>query len=305
MKKLLFGLIATVLFAFNGNAQKLTQEEVYRNFCADYGVVVGRVIVNSGFGVPNAKVSIFIPIDDIDNSNPSIKGLYPYETVTDKNSDGVRYNLLPDSNESDNECYTPIGSFPSKRKVLDNSEMLDLYCKYYKFTTTTNNAGDFMIFGVPLGTYTVHVDVDISDIGIISQRPYDLIRQGAPLKLFDSPTKFKGGTNLDKLPQVKTVNAGVNVQPFWGDMDTCQIGISRVDFDLNYTLTPAAIFMGSIYGDQEKHSINKNCRPRIKLGEMCEQVAGVGTINMIRKTVDDTIEEFDVDGGQLIDEDGI
>jgi hypothetical protein len=35
-----------------------------------------------------------------------------------------------------------------------------------------------MIFGVPLGNYTVHVDVDISDIGIISQRPYDLISQG-------------------------------------------------------------------------------------------------------------------------------
>ena len=28
MKNLLFGLIATVLFAFNGNAQKITQEDV-------------------------------------------------------------------------------------------------------------------------------------------------------------------------------------------------------------------------------------------------------------------------------------
>jgi hypothetical protein len=49
-----------------------------------------------------------------------------------------------------------------------------------------------MIFGVPLGNYTVHVDVDISDIGIISQRPYDLISQGNPTSMFGSSTKFKG-----------------------------------------------------------------------------------------------------------------
>jgi hypothetical protein len=53
-----------------------------------------------------------------------------------------------------------------------------------------------MIFGVPLGTHTVHVDADISDIGILSQRPYDLISQGTP-KFFDSSTKFKKDKNLE------------------------------------------------------------------------------------------------------------
>jgi hypothetical protein len=38
---------------------KISQEDVYRNFHSDYGVVVGRVIINSGVGVPNARVSIF------------------------------------------------------------------------------------------------------------------------------------------------------------------------------------------------------------------------------------------------------
>jgi hypothetical protein len=71
-----------------------------------------------------------------------------------------------------------------------------------------------MIFGVPLGNYTVHVDVDISDIGIISQRPYDLISQGTPTSMFGSSTKFKG-SKKNTLIQVKTFNSGVNVQPFW------------------------------------------------------------------------------------------
>ena len=283
---------------------KISQEDAYRNFCSDYGVVAGRVIINSGFGVPNARVSIFIPIDDVDKNDPHIKGLYPYEIVSDKDSDGVRYNLLPRTSETDNECFTPVGTFPNKREILDNPEMLEIYCKYYKFTTTTNHAGDFMIFGVPVGTYTVHVDADISDIGIASQRPYDSISQGTPLKFFETPTKFKGGTNLDKLIQVKSANAGVNVQPFWGNTDTCEIGISRIDIDLNYNIRPSAIFMGSIFGDQDKNSINKNCIPRRDLGKLCDQVANEGTIEMIRETIDGTIEKFDVEGGRVIDENG-
>lgn len=283
---------------------KISQEDTYRKYCSDYGTIVGRVSINNGFGVPNAKVSVFIPLDDIDKNNPLIKGLYPYEIISDKNSDGIRYNLLPKDGDMSNECSTPIGTFPNKREILDNDTILQVYCKYYRFTTTTNHAGDYMIFGVPLGTYTVHVDADISDIGIASQRPYDLISQGTPKKMFYSPTKFNKDNNLDKLIQVKTLNSGVNVQPFWGDIENCEIGISRLDFDLNYTLKPAAIFMGSIYGDQHKHSINKRCRPRRKLGEMCEQITGPGSVQMIRKTIDGDTEDFDVEGGRVIDDDG-
>ncbi len=170
---------------------KISQEEAYRNFCSDYGAVVGRVIINSGVGLPNARVSIFIPLDEDDKNDSVIKGLYPYEILTDTDSDGIRYNLLPKNSETNNVCFTPVGTFPNKREILDNPELEYVYCKYYKFTTTTNEAGDFMFFGVPLGTYTIHVDADISDIGIYSQRPYDLISQGTPVDKFDSKNQLK------------------------------------------------------------------------------------------------------------------
>jgi hypothetical protein len=285
-------------------SMKITQEEAYRNFCSDYGAIVGRVIINSGFGLANARVSIFLPIDDEDKNDTVIKGLYPYSIVSDKDTDGIRYNLLPKSSETNNECFTPIGTFPNKREILDNEELLHVYCKYYKFTTTTNAAGDFMMFGVPLGTYVIHVDADISDIGIASQRPYDLISQGTPSKFFDSPTKYKGGTNLDKLVQVKSTNYSVNVQPFWGEAETCEVGISRADIDMNYNIVPSAMFMGSIFGDQDKNSINKRCRPRKKLGNLCSQIAGEGSVEILRETIDGGVEQFDIDGGRLIDSDG-
>jgi len=283
---------------------KVTQEEAYQNFCSDYGVVVGRVIVNSGFGVPNAKVSVFIPIDDIDKNNSVIKNLYPYEVVTDTNNEGIRYNVLPKEPSIDNECFTSVGTLPNKREILDNEVVQEVYCKYYKFTSTTNNAGDFMIFGVPVGTHILHVDVDLSDAGAISQRPYDFIRQGYSPKQFETSTKFKKNTNLDKLPQIKSTNIGINVQPFWGDMDNCEIGITRADVDLNFIVTPTAIFMGSLYGDNEKNNLTQLCRPLINIGKVCEQTVGAGTIEMIRKNIDGQIEEFSVEGGKVIDEDG-
>lgn len=283
----------------------LRQEEVYQNFCSDYGVVVGRVTVNNGFGVPNAKVSIFIPIDDIDKENSQIFGLYPYEQVSDRNSDGLRYNLLPKTNETKNDCYVPIGSFPNKREVQDNDDLLYVYCKYYKFTTTTNQSGDYMFFGVPLGAYQAHADVDMSDIGILTQEPYDFIREGYNEKLFETTSKYKEGTNLNTLTQLKSrTPVSINVQPFWGDVDNCQIGINRLDIDLATNIKPHAIFMGSIISDSEKKGINKKCRPKKNMGNLDDMVTGSGRVEMIRKASDGSTERFDVLGGDVIDEDG-
>jgi len=281
---------------------KISQEDVYRTFYSDYGVVVGRVIINSGVGVPNAKVSIFIPLDEVDAQIPEIASLYPYTDITVVNGDGVRYNTLP--NDSQGECHTPVGTFPNKRELVDNEILLDIHQKYYKFNTTTNDSGDFMIFGVPVGNHMINVDVDLSDIGIFSQRPYDFIAQGIPSKNFESSNKFKGGTNLNNLSQLKNTQMGVNVIPFWGEEVENEVGISRIDVDLNYNLEPKAIFIGAIFGDNDKNSINKNCRPRKKVGKVCEMNEGGGTVEMIRKTIFGDTETFNIEGGRVIDDNG-
>jgi len=281
---------------------KISQENIYKNFYSDYGVVIGRVSINNGVGIPNAKVSIFIPLTKDDSLDQEITSIYPYSDISIVNSDGVKYNLLPD--ESQGECHTPVGTFPSKNKLIDNEPLLNVYNKYYKFATTTNSSGDFMIFGVPVGNHILNVDVDLSDIGIYSQRPYDLIDQGNPLKLFESPTKFKGGKNLNNLTQLKNRQIGVNVIPFWGNKINNEIGITRIDVDLNYNVTPKAIFIGSIFGDNEKNSINKNCRPRKKIGKVCEMSEGGGTIEMLRKNIFGDNETFDIEGGRLINDNG-
>ena len=40
---------------------KLNQKNDYNFYDSEVGLVVGRVLANQGFGMPNAKVSVFIP----------------------------------------------------------------------------------------------------------------------------------------------------------------------------------------------------------------------------------------------------
>ena len=284
---------------------KISQDEAYNRFCSDYGAVVGRVIVNNGLGVPNAKVSVFIPVDEVDAEDTEVLGMYPYKEITTTDSDGIPYNLLPRNNRGKDNCFTPVGTFPSKREIQDNPLLSEVYCKYYKYTTTTNDSGDFMLFGLPVGTHFMHVNADVSDIGILSQRPYDLIKQGASEKSFKSPTKFKGREESSTPNQIKTTSPiSITVPPFWGDTEQCNIGIARSDVNLQLDIVPSAIFMGSIVSDNDKHALSRGCRPRKKLGRMDEVVTGEGRIEMIRKTLSGGIERFDVEGGEVIDGDG-
>ena len=285
---------------------KISQKELYTTFCSGYGAIVGRVSVNGGFGVPNAKVSVFIPVSELDRENDKIFGLYPFETITDNGPNGLRYNLLSKDNQTSDDCFTPVGDFPDKRTFLDDDAMLDIYCEYYKFTTTSNAAGDYMIFGAPVGAQIMHVEADVSDIGIISQEPSDFIRKGSSIENFESTTKFFGSDeDLDfNLQIIKQSPISVNVQPYWGDEDNCNVAITRRDIDLKAAVEPHAIFMGSIFGDNDGNAVSIQCRPSKNLGTLNDQTAGSGTIQMVRKTIAGSVERFDIGGGQLIDSDG-
>lgn len=282
---------------------KLRQEGLYKLHTSDYGVIVGRVLANNGFGIPNAKVSVFIQISDDDIRRNEILGLYSYNTTRDKDADGIRYNLLPDTPV--NECHKVVGTFPSKTMVLDNDIVLEVYDKYFKFTTKTNESGDYMIFGVPTGNQTVHVDLDLSDIGLLSQRPRDFVYKGYTIEQFENPNQFKSGTDLNGLSQIFSQDSMVEVIPFWGDENEGLIGISRNDVDIQFKFEPTCVFIGSVVSDNSSNGFSKKCIPTNSMGNMDELVTGNGTIEMIRKKPDGTVEEFQIQGNQLINGNGI
>jgi hypothetical protein len=284
---------------------KLTQEEVYQNYCSNFGVVAGRISINDGFGLPNVKVSIFIPISDDDQQNEIISRIYPYKSTAERNSEGVQYNLLPKYKQHID--HTPVGTFPSKREVLDDETYIEVYEKYYKFTTKTNEAGDFLLYGVPVGDQVLHYDLDVSDIGFLSARPYELINQGFAREDFQDEFTFKQGNNISSLVQIKSEDIPVTVKPFWCDTLGAEeeIGVTRQDIPIgDYELIPTAIFTGSIYSDNENDSINKNCRPRRKTGDMNELITSEGKMEILRRNQNGDIKIFRDLGQDLIDENG-
>ena len=288
---------------------KIDSTNFYKLQTSNYGCVAGRVLANNAIGVPNVKLSIFIGADENTSSNSVLNSLYPYKNVFDKNNDGARYNLLTEEEVS--ECQKTSGTFPSKRMVLDDNNVFEIFDKYYKFTTTTNASGDYMIFGVPVGTQQLHLDVDLSNIGtLLSQSPRDFIYKGYDRNLFESPSQFKTGTDLDSLPQIMSQNESIYVYPFWGDPtemkenDSTGVRISRKDINLNYKFEPTCIFFGSIISDEKSNGFSEKCVPTDRMGKMDKITTGEGTIEMIRKTPDGDVESFNIGGTHLIDGDG-
>lgn len=302
----------------------LQQSDIYPQSCSDYGVVVGRVTANNGLGIPNARVSIFIPVDDVDENDPIISSIYPYKSVEDKNEDGYRYNLLP--YEKSYSKHAATGTLPSRVDVLTDKNVIEIYDKYYKYTTRTNDSGDYMIMGVPVGEQTIFMDVDLSDIGEFSLTPQDLIRMGLATEEQVAGDRFNTSTDLNSLPQIISLTKNLEVSPFWGDPDLCQISINRVDFDLrneaNIEIQPTSVFMGAIFSSPDKMRIRGSksfvginfgggCKPKDNLGNLCDLFTNSGQIIAIRQTIyqDDEgnpiLEEYQLErSGNIIDGDG-
>lgn len=262
---------------------KINQSELYRFHDANYGVLIGRVIANGGFGVPNAKISVFIPLSDEDAENPLISEIYPYKTPNDFDSKGRRYNLLPAIKENgQNDCYTPTGSFPTMNQLLDNNVEVEIFEKYYRYTATTNDSGDYMIMGIPVGNQNIHVDIDLSDIGFLSQKPIELIANGASENLFDSYVKFKASNDLDSLAQIQTINTSREIYPLWGQNNDT-VGLNRLDLKLPVNITPTAYIVFGNMTDSSKGTLSRNCRPRKRTGRNCELTTSEGEVTLIRR----------------------
>ena len=293
---------------------KLQQEDVYTRSCADYGVLVGRITANNGFGLPNARVSIFIPITNIDESNPIISSIYPYKSPTDKNEDGYRYNLLP--YEKSYSTHAATGTLPSRLDALTGSTAVEIFDKYYKFTAKTNDSGDYMIMGVPLGYQTVVMDVDLSDIGEFSLTPQDLIRMGLATEAQVAGSRFRTSNDINSLPQIVNLVKNLEISPLWGDPTVCDIAINRLDFDLrdnaNIDIQPTSVFMGSIYSTADGFRIRQSAKPKDDMGNLCSLQAGPGQILAIRQTIQQgsdgnpILEQYELEqAGNIIDGDGV
>jgi hypothetical protein len=255
---------------------KISNSDTYTRQCSDYGVIVGRVMLNSGFGVQNAKVNVFIPITAEDSDRPEITEIYPFDSINTTFPNGVRYNLLPRVRNTKNQSHRSVGNFPDPSDFANYPQYVEVMDKYYKYTTVTNESGDYMIFGVPTGQHDIIMDFDLFDTNSFELTANDLVEQISLNNSVEQLTtllnanantnedienvdrvpgfKYLGNnnyeidlkTNLDEMPNIFHQVKQITVSPFWGDNDACDVGITRCDFRINYKYTPTAIFFGFI-----------------------------------------------------------
>ena len=266
---------------------KITSSDTYKRTCADFGVIVGRCQLNSGYGVQNAKVSIFVPITQDDKDRPEILQLYPFESVNDTYPNGVRYNLLPRV-RNNNPSHRAVGNFPDISDFSQYPTTLEVFDKYYKYTTTTNDSGDYMIFGAPLGTHDVMMDFDIFDTKSMDVTANDLVdlttlnksiddlkilfntqatENSSNIDIHKVPNFIYNGnnnfdievkTNISDMPNIFNIVKNINISPFWGDDNFCDVGITRCDFKIPFNYTPTAIFFGYLNSLSPGFAIDKN-----------------------------------------------
>jgi hypothetical protein len=124
--------------------------------------------------------------------------------------------------------------------------------------------------------------------------------------LFESASKFKKDKNLSSLSQIITQDKSLYVYPFRDDTteSSFNAAITRCDIQISYKFESTCVFLGSVITDTGSNGIGKKCKPTKGSGKMSDMITGTGRIEMIRKTQNGSIEQFSVQGNELIDESG-
>jgi hypothetical protein len=279
---------------------KIFQKDLYRLFDADYGIIVGRVL-GQGVGIPNAKVSVFIPLDEEDITNPTtledIKrieatALYPFQTVFNKDGNGKVYNLLPkyarnrNVNGFPDNPYgigatpkTPVGTFPEKDEILVNETVAYVYDKYLKFTTVTNESGDYILTVPSNKTYTINMSCDITDIGRFSTCAALLKLDGYPDNFFSEDGRtLNEEIELERLPNIDIQNNSITVKPLWSqNNDNSNVGINRLDFNLIKKIKPFVTIIGNQFTQNSRAWWGDKIQFRFIIGirALCFSILGV------------------------------
>ena len=161
--------------------------------------------------------------------------------------------------------------------------------KYYKYTVTTNESGDFMIFGVPVGQHDIIMDFDLFDTNSFELTANDLVEQSSLngsieelrnllisnsldvqestinrnkipnfIYLGNNNFEVEVKSNIDEMPNIFHQVKQITVSPFWGDDDFCDVGITRCDFNIDFKYTPTAIFFGYVHSASNGFTINSD-----------------------------------------------
>jgi len=238
---------------------------------ADSGVVFGRLealqIIKDEEGnrikIPlrNVPVGLFNPSEE-------------YPTPASFTDDGDRIFLnLKESSERDS--YFNEESFNLDKDVLLRSaSKFTTVPEHYKYVTTTNDEGEFVIYNAPIGSQIVMFEVDLMKQG--------LTRDEIALNFFPFPPDEDAV--VDQIPNFSFKQFPIEVVPAWG---TIQTGYTELNVTVNMDLRKWTTYFVppvSIRGQKLETSVASSAANNLKIGVRNMAKEGFPTSN-IKMTV--------------------
>jgi hypothetical protein len=187
---------------------------------AKTGVVFGRLMAlqtlkdsegnNIRIPLRNVPVGIFNSSDD-----------YPTSSSVSDNGDRIFLNLKESTSQGE---YFNVESFElDKNKLLRSASQFTTVPPHYKYVTTTNDEGEFVIYDAPIGTQIFIFEVDLLKQG--------LTRDEIALNFFPFPPD--DDAIIDQIPNFAFKQFPIDVVPAWG---TIQTGYTELNITINLDL---------------------------------------------------------------------
>jgi len=184
------------------------------------GTVFGRLVAlqkiidvngnNITIPLRNVPVGVFNPTDE-----------FPSPASSDENGNRITLNLSEAARAAD---YFNIQSYTADTtNYLHSGREFTAVPAYYKYVTTTNDEGEFVIHNVPTGTQTLFFEVDLFKQGLTQD---EIALNFYPFPADDSP-------NIDGLPNLFFRQFPIDVVPTWGTLQTGYTEVNiKVELDL-------------------------------------------------------------------------
>jgi hypothetical protein len=250
-------------------------------FTNDTGVLYGKIeaiqviIDDSGnklrIPIKNASVGIFNPSDEI----PSIGSV-------DQDGNRIRMNLFENLNSNNIlKSYGSFQSFLTDTKYSPKDVENDTIPPKYKYTSLTNENGEFVLHGIPVGQQTLMVEIDLLKQGL---EPEEVALNFFPYSVLDDP-------NVSNIPHLYFNQFPINIVPSWGEIQT---GYTQVDLAIVLDLRKWITYFTFPISSKASSPINISNQATNSTPLTLEELRGKGITNPFTVFVRDMTKPFDV-----------
>lgn len=170
----------------------------------------------------------------------------------DENGDRFFMNLRESSIQSE---YFNVESFTSDTRYLKSQSDFLTVPEKFKYITTTNENGEFVIYNAPVGSQTLVLEVDLFKQGLTKD---EIILNNFPFPTNDD-------SNIGEFPCYNYQQIPVDVVPAWGNV---QSGYTEVNVNINLDLRKWAtyIFPPASFGNEKlETTVAKNVANTFKI----------------------------------------